>query len=65
MPPISPSLSAASKVGNPILEAEVDAQGQSVDNATRDANHGSPQDDVTEEVDFSDLKDLGSFTDSE
>ncbi|KAG6355984.1 hypothetical protein INS49_015369 [Diaporthe citri] len=65
MAPNSPSSPASSKAMNTMTGTAVNADGDSSDLATGQSNHDSPQDDVTEVVDFSDLKDLGSFTDSE
>lgn len=65
MPPDSPASSASSKAMDPTVGTEVNAQGDRLDTATGESKRGGPQDDVTEVVDFSDLKDLGSFTDSE
>lgn len=63
--PNSPTLSISLETMNSKAGTEVIAQGDGLLVPPEQSRSGSPQDDATEVVDFSDLKDLGSFTDSD
>lgn len=63
--PKSPSLKASSRPQEPTDGTDAKTQRERVDTGVLEVGDDNAEDDVTEVVDFSDLKDLGSFTDSD